>query len=242
MHHLMGVLVLVALAPATALADPEAWFENPTRTRSLIGHTALPLHEGEGYVGQQAFFFTTAGVGLSERVSVNVTTAMPAMALVTEVQFNLMAGIKVATPLAEDLHGAIGLQSAFLSVGSTSVDSLLTLMPYGTLTFGTADAHLTATLQPILLVEDGAGSVTLLPSVSGFVRMFRNVGLVGEALLWLPLRDHHATYALPMAGVRTFGEHWSLDAGVVAFPGGAVGTAPKGATLLPIVSLSGHWR
>ncbi len=248
MHHLMGVMLLLLLVPAAhaqsekAESAPAPWFENPTRSRSLLGHTALPLHEGEGFVGQQAFFFTTAGVGLSEHVSVNVATAMPAMAFFTDVQFNLLAGIKVASPLAERLHGAVGLQAAGMWIGDHTFSHFFTLLPYGALTYGTADAHVTATLQSVLLSEDDGWRVMLLPSVSGFVRVWRNLGFVGETLLWLPFKDGDSTYAVPMGGVRALGEHWSLDLAAVVLPGGAVDTAPNGVNLLPLVSFGLHWR
>jgi hypothetical protein len=251
MYRLMGLLVLLLLVPAASAHPPpeetqeEPWHENPARTRSILGHTALPLHKGEGFFGMQEIIFTSAGLGLSERVSLNVTTGMPGLDPLVGSPFNLLAGVKVATPLAEKLHGAVGFQSAVLVHNSSRFGTTLSLLPYGTLTYGTADAHVSATLQTVLvLLQSRHKHAILLPSVNGFVRVSRHIGFVGEAFFWLPVEGDSLTTAVPMIALRAFGEYWSMDAGVGVIPFGPPDhPSPPGITVLPvpILSFTGHW-
>lgn len=251
-------LVLLCLAVPFSRAEaetPEAapsdgWFENPVRSRSLVGHTALPLHAGEGFVGQQALAFSVAGVGLHERVSLNVATTLPLSVLGVDLSF--MGGVKVAIPMSERLHVAFGLQGgasshSYETWNSTTgehgneTDLTLGLLPYGVITYGTGNAHASLTLQPVFTRTDGVWEqAMLLPMLSGFVRLGAHWGLAADAVVPVYFNSSTAfgTDAMGMAGVRLFGQHWSVDVGGLAqreegpFPGESRLKVHPGASLM----------
>ncbi|NOJ92048.1 hypothetical protein HMI51_03680 [Corallococcus coralloides] len=204
-------------APEPPPASAPVWFENPTRTRGLMGSTALPLHAGEGFIGQQAFFFTVAEVGLSERVSVHLATAAPFQLVYTDTSFSLMGGIKISAPLTEKLHLAFGVQGGSYDSdfpGSGGLHNAVAA--YGTLTYGTADANLSLTFQPIYIWERGRnGSVMVLPMVGGFLRVGEHWGFAGEIAI-SPVEAIADAFAFATAGARFMGPRWSVDLGLLA--------------------------
>ncbi|MBZ4329914.1 hypothetical protein [Corallococcus sp. AS-1-12] len=232
-------LLLLSLAvPGTSAAGD--WFENPTRTRGLLGSTALPLHAGEGFIGQQAFFFTVAEVGLSERVSLHAATATPFQLVYSERIFSLMGGIKVSTPLSGKLHLAFGAQG-----GSYDSDFPGSLGPhnavaaYGTLTYGTADANLSLTVQPIYVwARDKYGGLMVLPMLGGFLRVGEHWGFAGEVAL-SPVEAMADPFAFATAGARFMGPRWSVDLGVLA---GTQLQHQDTPAIVPGATFLFHWR
>ncbi|MCY1046342.1 hypothetical protein OV208_33870 [Corallococcus sp. bb12-1] len=227
-------------APEPPPASAQGWFENPTRTRGLLGSTALPLHAGEGFVGQQAFFATVAEVGLSERVSLNMATAIPIQLAFSDTSFSLLAGIKVSTPLTEKLHLAFGVQGGSYDsdwAGSLGLHSAVAA--YGTLTYGTADANLSLTVQPIYVwVQGENGSVMVLPMVGGFLRVGEHWGFAGEVAI-SPARAIASAFAFATVGARFMGPRWSVDLGVLA---GRQLEGRGGPAFAPGASFMYHWR
>jgi hypothetical protein len=223
-------------------ASAEGWFENPTRTRGLLGSTALPLHAGEGFVGQQALFATVAEVGLSEHVSVSVASAafVYSMARTFErVPFSLMGGIKVSRPLTERLHLAVGVQGGSFDTGLYLVDTLNAVSAYGILTYGTADAHLSLTVRPFFAWGTfHSGSLMVLPMLGGFVRLGEQWGLAGEVAL-SPVAGISGTFGFATAGARFMGRQWSLDLGLLAEQ---QWKDTDHASVLPGASFLFHWR
>lgn len=245
------VLLLLAVPVAHAGAEePEAWFENPIRSRSFLSHTALPLHAGEGFAGQQGFFISTVEAGLSERVSVSVATLTPLMAMVqlggagelSEEVLNVLAGVKVAAPVSERLHLAFGVQAGAAPGSFAGVGDVYALNPYGVLTYGTADAHLSVSLQSAFIVTtfDSDPDLLVIPTLSGFTRMGAHWGLAAEAVTLLPLGGEPEPASLLMAGPRFLGQHWSLDLGVIATQQWHE-LSDEGPVVLPWASLMFHW-
>ncbi|MBN9687174.1 MULTISPECIES: hypothetical protein [unclassified Corallococcus] len=217
----------------------EGWFENPTRSRGLLGSTALPLHAGEGYIGQKAFFATVAEVGLSERVSVHLATASLFQLVYTDTAFSLMGGIKVSTQLTEKLHLAFGAQGGSYDSdlpGSLGLHNAAAL--YGTLTYGTADANLSLTVQPIYVwARDDNGGLMVMPMVGGFLRVSAHWGFAGEIAI-SPVPAMADAFAFATAGTRFMGPRWSVDLGVLA------GTQLQGQdtpAFVPGASFLYHW-
>jgi hypothetical protein len=242
-------LVLLCLAVpfsrAAAETPSDGWFENPVRTRSLVGHTALPLHAGEGFIGQQVLAFSVAGVGVHERVSLNVATTLPLSLVGLDLLF--MGGVKVAFPMSERLHVAFGLQGGAQSHSyetwnpetrehGNETELILGLLPYGVITYGTGNAHVSLTLQPVFMREDGVWEEAMLLSmVSGFVRLGAHWGLAADAAVPVFMRsgDAFGESATAMAGVRLFGQHWSVDLG---------GMTSRDLKVMPGASLMFHWN
>ncbi|MBN8226863.1 hypothetical protein JYK02_04990 [Corallococcus macrosporus] len=235
-----------ARAEEPGTASPETssqdWFENPTRTRSLVGPTALPLHAGEGYIGQQAFLITAAEVGLSERVSLNAASVIPIVALArgfSDVPFSLLAGIKVTFPLTERLHLAFGAQGGTFDSDLGGLNVVNGVAAYGVLTYGTGDAYVSLTVQPIFTwgSMDESGSAMVLPMLGGFIRLGRHWGLAADVAL-SPVEGISAPFAFATAGGRLLGQHWSVDLGVLA------GKQLHDSTLavVPGASFLFHWR
>ncbi|RKH33133.1 hypothetical protein D7Y13_08780 [Corallococcus praedator] len=223
-------------------SSSSAWFENPARTRGLLGSTALPLHEGEGFIGQQALFATVAEVGLSERVSVSVASAVPVVALArtfSDVPFSLMGGIKVTRPLTERLHLAFGVQGGSFDSDLYELQTLNAVAVYGILTYGTGDAHVSLTVQPFVAWGSfHSGSVMVLPMLGGFVRLGEHWGLAGEVAL-SPVDGVSGAFGFATAGARFMGRHWSLDLGVLAEQKWKDADRPS---VLPGGSFLFHWR
>ncbi|RYZ33535.1 MAG: hypothetical protein EOO72_14025, partial [Myxococcaceae bacterium] len=214
--------------------------ENPARTRGLTGTTALPLHAGEGFIGQQALFFTVAEVGLSDRVSVNFASATPFQLMFTETSFSLLGGIKLTTPLSEKLHLAVGVQGGtYDSDFPGSLGHHSAVAAYGTLTYGTGDANLSLTVQPIYVwARDDDGGLMVLPMLGGFLRLGEHWGLTGEVAL-SPVRAMADAFAFATAGARLMGQRWSVDLGVLA------GQQLRGQDVpafVPGASFLFHWR
>ncbi|MHA7629198.1 hypothetical protein [Corallococcus sp. M7] len=230
------------LAPEPPPASASGWFENPTRTRGLLGSTALPLHAGEGFAGQQALFATVAEVDLSERVSVSVATAgfIYSMARVfDDIPFSLMGGIKVSHPLTERLHLAFGAQGGSFDTGLYLVDSLNAVSVYGILTYGTPDAHVSLTVRPFFAWgTHHSGSLMVLPMLGGFVRLSEQWGLAGEVAL-SPVAGMSGTFGFATAGARLMGRQWSLDLGLLAEQQWKDTDKPS---VLPGASFLFHWR
>ncbi|QAT83626.1 hypothetical protein EJ065_2040 [Corallococcus coralloides] len=227
-------------APEPPPASAPVWFENPARTRGLMGSTALPLHAGEGFIGQQAFFFTVAEVGLSERVSVHLATAAPFQLVYTDTSFSLMGGIKVSTPLTEKLHLAFGAQGGSYDSdfpGSGGLHNAVAA--YGTLTYGTADANLSLTVQPIYIWERGRnGNVMVLPMVGGFLRVGEHWGFAGEIAI-SPVEAIADAFAFATAGARFMGPRWSVDLGILA---GTQLQQQDTPAFVPGATFLYHWR
>ncbi|RYZ43554.1 MAG: hypothetical protein EOO71_03075 [Myxococcaceae bacterium] len=225
---------------APQLPSSGAWFENPSRTRGLLGSTALPLHAGEGFIGQQALFATVAEVGLSERVSVNFASATPFQLMFTETSFfSLLGGIKLTTPLTEKLHLAVGVQGGtYDSDLAGSLGFHNAVATYGTLTYGTGDANLSLTVQPIYTWAENEGGLMVLPMLGGFLRVGEHWGLAGEVAI-SPVRAMADAFAFATAGARLMGPRWSVDLGVLA------GTQLQGQdtpAFVPSASFLYHWR
>ncbi|NPD21931.1 hypothetical protein HPP06_00765 [Corallococcus exiguus] len=231
------------LPPEPPPPSARGWFENPTRTRGLLGSTALPLHAGEGFVGQQALFATVAEVGLSERVSVSVATAsfISSMALVfDDVPLSLVGGIKVSSPLTERLHLAFGVQGGSFDTRQYQLDTLNAVSVYGILTYGTPDAHVSLTVRPFFAwgTYHPGGSLMVLPMLGGFVRLGERWGLAGEVAL-SPVAGISGTFGFATAGARFMGRQWSLDLGLLAEQPWKDTDKPS---VLPGASFLFHWR
>ncbi|MBZ4329915.1 hypothetical protein NR800_00435 [Corallococcus interemptor] len=229
-------------APEPPPALTRGWFENPTRTRGLLGSTALPLHAGEGFVGQQALFATVAEVGLSEGVSVNVATASFIYSMARafqDVPFSLMGGIKVSRPLTARLHLAWGVQGGSFDTDLYLLDTLNAVSVYGILTYGTPDAHVSLTVRPFFAWgTHHSGSLMVLPMLGGFVRLGERWGLAGEVAL-SPVAGISGTFGFATAGARFMGRQWSLDLGLLAEQQWKDTDNPS---VLPGLSFLFHWR
>ncbi|WP_233582637.1 hypothetical protein [Corallococcus sp. CA053C] len=229
--------------PVTAPSEASSpgWFENPTRSRGLVSPTALPLHAGEGFIGQQALFITAAELGLSERVSVNVASVLPVALAVgySDVQFNLLAGLKLSLPLTERLHLAFGAQGGSFNNNLPGMRDIHGVGAYGILTYGTGDGSLSLTVQPIVTWEggDNEGFVMVLSMLGGFVRMGEHWGLAGDVAL-SPGEGLAGPFAFATAGGRLLGQHWSVDLGLLA---GKHLRHYKGVSVVPGASLLFHW-
>ncbi|HZI11849.1 MAG TPA: hypothetical protein VE153_15805 [Myxococcus sp.] len=253
------VLLLLAIPVAHAGAEEpeavpaevsEAWFENPLRSRGFLSHTALPLHSGEGFIGQQGVFITSAEVGLGERVSLNVASAMPFMLVggspfgghASELRLNVLAGLKVAVPVSERVHLAFGVQGGAAPMRFAGVGDVYAINPYGVLTYGTGDSHLSVSLQSAYIVGtfNSGPDVLLIPTVSGFMRLGEHWGLAAEALTLLPLAGQLEPGGLVMGGPRFLGQHWSVDLGVIAAQEWDAFTRNR-LRVLPWASFMFHW-
>ncbi|RKH36883.1 hypothetical protein D7X12_31585 [Corallococcus sicarius] len=222
-------------------ASSQGWFENPTRSRSIFSPSALPLHAGEGFIGQQAIFITTAEVGLSERLSLNAASILPVTLIASDskIHFTLMAGFKWTLPLTERLHLAFGAQGGIVNSDLPGKGDLRGVAASGILTYGTGDGHVSLAVQPLITWgwKGDSARPMVMPTLGGFVRLGEHWGLAGEAGL-SPIAGVSDRFAFTTAGGRVMGRHWSLDLWLLA---GKELRANKEVSVIPGASLLFHW-
>ncbi len=217
-------------APAAAPAAPEAGeFQAPGRSRYLLGHSGMMLRRGEGFVSQKELFYTVASVGLTDHVTVTLGSVLPGL-LQGRTGLNFVGGVKVGGSLSERLHLAGGVEMAVLPFMGSGFG-----LAYGSLTYGTPDAHVTlgGGVTPLFYTNQFVPAGMTVGNVSGHLRLARHFAAVTEN--WVFLSPTPFVEDVPMINtlaLRIMGQNWSVDLGAARLPG---------TLLLPWADLSWHW-
>jgi hypothetical protein len=211
-----------APAEVEAPAPSEPWFPDRNRTRYLIAPGAMMLRQGEGFLSQQQLLFTSVSYGLTDNITLQAGSVLPAW-LLGPLGFNGLGGVKVGGRVAEGLHLAAGAHVFFLPGvnGSKPVGLVL-----GTATYGTPDAHLSVSVGKPLTPnrDDRLFNPQLLTALNGNVRVGRRLALVSENWLVPTLFGYSddAFSKLPMVNslaLRIFEDNWAVTVGGIYAPG-----------------------
>ena len=195
----------------------EIWIQDPNRTRYFYAPSAMMLHQGEGYFSQRELIFSSFNYGLTDHITVQAGAVVPAWFV--QGGFNFIGAIKVGGSLSDRVHLAAGAQ-ALVIPGFTSDIGVVGLV-FGTLTYGTPDAHVSVAVGAPFQLTNASGKLAndYIITLSGSLRVSQRVGLITEN--WLLPTWVQAGLTPPMinsAGVRLFGEHWAVDLGAIHVP------------------------
>jgi hypothetical protein len=204
------------------LKDGKVWPADPHATRLFLGPTGRSLAAGEGYAGDFELFVPFVALGVTDRITIGAATVVGGgetgkwFALVPKVQV-------VRSPV---VNVAVGAAAGFKTedVGSGTVG-----MAFAVATLGSTDHSLTlGTGFPFYHTEDGSDFVTHpVVQFGGEARVGAHTKLITENY-WVPQGEG----ALLSGGLRIFGEHLSVDAGI--------GTTTSGG-VLPLVNFVYSW-
>lgn len=200
---------------------------DPHRTRYLYSPSAFMLKQGEGYVSQKELFFTTVAVGVTDHVTIQAGSVLPAWFSTDGSGANFIGGLKVGGEVAESVAVAAGAQTFVVPGSAWGALGFV----YGSLTLGSSDAHLTVSGGKAFSMSDGGSSLSPpLFTLSGAVRTSTHSALVTEN--WF-LPSSGGPELISAFAVRAMNERLAGDVGLV-FLGGV--EVP-----IPWLGLALHW-
>jgi hypothetical protein len=224
------VTAVSEVSQEAAPAEPEAGgFQAPGRSRYLLGHSGMMLRRGEGFVSQKELFYTMASLGVTDHVTVTLGSVLPGL-LGGRQGLNLVGGVKVGGSLSERLHLAGGVEMAVLPFMASGFG-----LAYGSLTYGTPDAHVTlgGGVTPLFYTNQFIPAGMTLGNVSGHLRLTQHLAAVTEHWVFLspsPFADK--VPMINMLSLRVMGKNWSVDLGAARIPS---------SIFVPWADLSWHW-
>lgn len=172
-----GTTVIIptyAVQMKTRIANPKALGPIIHPTRYLYAPSAIPLKQGEGYLNLIYCLLVQAQYGITDNISVGITT--------TPILMPTFVNLKVASKIDEKLYASFGGQIGKLWYGDEESLGLF----FGNLTYGDKEANIT--------LNAGYGFYTQskeqLPiiEVSGLYQSSPKVSLVGE--IWVLLHQN----------------------------------------------------
>ena len=188
------------------------WHADPNRTRYLYGPSAMMLRQGELSFSQKELLFSTVAYGVTDFLSVQVGTVLPAWFFGPSA-FNLIAAVKVGTQVAPKFHLAGGAQ--ILVVPFIPRSPAAGGMLFTTGTYGDGNMHFSLSAGVPFITGFGSTQVgQALFSLSGNVRVAKFVALISENWL-IPDFTRGGFIAIPSFAVRLMGEHLAVDIGAI---------------------------
>ena len=163
------VIPTYAVQMKTRIRNPKALGPIVHPTRYLYAPSAIPLKQGEGYLNMIYFLVFQAQYGITDNISIGLTT--------TPILMPTFVNVKVASEIGENLYASFGGQIGKLWYGDAESLGLV----FANLTYGNKEANIT--------LNTGYGFYTRskeqLPiiEVSGLYQTSPKVSLVGE--LWV---------------------------------------------------------
>jgi hypothetical protein len=204
-------------------------FSDPGRTRYLLGHSALMLRGGEGFVSQRGLLFSVVAVGLSDHVTLSVGSALPALAMDSRA-LHVVGGLKVGGSVSERLHLAVGAETVVVPFLPSTFG-----LVYGAATYGIPDAQLTLSAGVPFAVDSWQGPRAahfFTGSLGGSLRLSKGLAAVTEN--WVLMGPTYRTALINSLALRILGESWTVDLGGVY--------TTEIPIPLPWLSFSWHWR
>jgi hypothetical protein len=202
------------------------WGVDPNRTRTLYGPTGFMLGQGNGYVAQRAIAITSAAIGATDWLDVEVGTVLPT--LFTETPLGVV-GLKVGGDVGRNVRLGLGAQG-FL------VADVVAGFAFANLTLGTPDSHGTVAVGGAIDAT-GAEFGALVTTFSYTRRLGPSTALLTENwLLWFTNGDGPwggPFFVVPSGGVRLFGPAFAVDLALVP-----IVTGESDMPLLPIPWIS----
>ncbi len=208
----------------------EAWGRDPNLSRYLYSPSAFTQGAGRGYLAQRAIVITSAGVGVTDFVDLEVGTILPL--LFTEAPV-AVGGAKLGVPVGDQLNVGLGGQAFF-------VEETVAGFAFANLTIGTHDSHVTLAGGGALEFTEGdLGAYVVTLSASH--RLGPGTALITEN--WLFYFDggdgpwDGPFFAVPSGGVRLFGPTFAVDLALVP-----VITLESELPVVPLPWLSFTWN
>lgn len=178
----------------------EYWYENPASTRYLLGPSAFPIGNGEGYYQNTYLLLNTFYVGAGDYLTIGGGFEILTLSMGNPVFFITP---KFSIPVSEGL--AFGGGVAIAAIPSAEV---LAGIGYGLVTVGNRDDN--ATLGLGYGWSDGEGMERPIITISGMVRASRSIALVSEN--WF-IPDGNSTYTMLSYAIRFLAQSMAVDVG-----------------------------
>jgi len=183
--------------------DGQYWFTNPNLTRLFFAPTARMLPKNKGYFADYYLFFTVAGWGVTNNVSLGGgISLLPGVNITQQIKYVIP---KVGFALDSNVFVAAGALIANVPSGFDDGDSRTSAgFLYGMSTFGTDDNSVTAGIGYGFLDGEWAENPALV--LGGEVRMSRRTTFVSEN--WIIGGEAESIFS---GGIRFFGESIAVD-------------------------------
>lgn len=225
-----STLPLPALGPGEpARSSPSGWAEDPNKVAYFYAPSAFTLGHGRGYLTDKEVLFTAAAYGIVDGWDVQVGTAVPL--LFTEARLAVV-GTKFGGRVHRYLHVAAGAQ-AFL------IQSEVLALPFGTVTVGDEDHHLSV-ISGYPLLTGGTGGAPFVPVVvGGSWRLGPKAAVWTEDWSFITIdRERFFTdyFLFPAGGARLFGPRFAVDLGL-----GVVAVSDSPVVPIPLVGFTWNW-
>lgn len=237
--------VVARMRPATTAPATETsrWGPDPNRSRYLYSPSAFSQGHGKGYLAQRALVLSSAAVGISDYVDVEVGLILPTLFTSSPVG---AVGLKVSGPVEENLRLGAGAQAILIPVDGLTAGGFL----FGNATLGTPDTH--GTLSGGVVMDFTGGEVMLSAATLSFNhRLGPGTAIVSENwfMYVMPERQGDTVYtrdgpwgipffAVPSGGVRLFGPSFAVDLALVPV---ITGESEIPVLPLPWISLAWNW-
>ncbi|GAA4825788.1 hypothetical protein [Algivirga pacifica] len=189
-------------------------FGNPNATRYFFAPTGVPIQKDEGYYQNIYVTVNMVNYGVSNNFSMG-----GGIELITLLSGNPVGFLspKIGFKLTEKLHTGGGV---FLG-GSPNMDgeSFLAGIGYWVITYGTADANITAGAGYLWASTDGETESLEAPllTFSGMKRVSRSIALVSENYIYTGELDDTSPYK-GIQGIRIMSQKNTFDIGLLIVP------------------------
>jgi hypothetical protein len=194
----LAMVESIGMRPVASMRAGEYWFENPNRTRYLLGSSAFGLRAGEGYYLNTWVLVNSFAVGITDNISIGGGFEILTLTSGDPVYFLTP---RVAFPVGDNL----ALSAGYLYVNAANEDFAGLSIAYGVATVGNSDNNLSCGMG--FGSVDGTWSKDPVLTFSGMLRTSRRFGLVTEN--WVITGDD--VTGIFSYGVRFIGETITVD-------------------------------
>lgn len=220
--------------PSDARGPATRWGPDPNRSRYLYSPTAFNLGQGRGYLAQRALVLTSAAVGVTDGLDLEVGSVLPLLFTESPVA---VVGLKGTVPVVDKLRVGAGAQALVVPID----DLQLLGFTFGTVTYGDQDDHVSLAGGPALDFRTGEVGVGVL-TLSGNHRLGPKSALITENwFVWFPEGEGPwggPLFVVPSGGVRLFGPSFAVDLALVPV---VTGESELPVLPLPWVSVAWNW-
>lgn len=188
----------------------ELWYRDVNRTRYLYSPSAFMLKRGEGSFSQKELMFSSWSFGVTDHLSLQVSSVVPAW--FANDGFNLILGAKAGGSITDEFALAGGIQTFLVPASTGTLD-----LPFVSATVGDDRGNVTLTLsEPFVTGQSSSGFGDLSwYALCGNLRLGRRTALVTENWLFKLGEDvgDDEVHTVESLALRVFGEHIAVDVG-----------------------------
>ena len=187
---------------ASELRNGALWSENPHASRLIFAPTAIPLRKGEAYFSDFWVFLVSAGVGVTDRITIGAGMSLvPGLSLDKNLLFLLPKVAVINQPRLKVAVGGLLARVGGFDSGSESLGIL-----YGVATTGSRESNLT--LGAGWGYVGGTLSNKPVLTLGGQHRVAKRLSLISEN--WFFPFDNSSSGIISY-GFRILGEKISVD-------------------------------